>query len=388
MNPNSLRSLAIGYTAAQLGTQIGWIALIWWVLTTYHSPQLVAALFVAYQVPSLLSAPFTGALLDRFNPKTVAVLGLGIGTCATVALALLSLRGWLSLSIAFALVVVFSITSPAPITYRRVLIGQLVLPAELPAAYALFSLGMEASILAGPALGGVLVARWSVGAALSFFALGLALYLAAIAILPYIPRSEPVEAKLDVLTGAREIVSRPVVFAVTLLTFFFFLAYGPLEVALPVAARETYHASAQGYGLLWTAYAIGSVCGLLLLRARYQRLPTTVILPSIAVMWGILASALAFAQSLAIAMVVLLIAGFLWSPYNALEQAFMQIQIPERLQGSVFSMQSSFLYTLAVPLGAMIGGWAMGFTTPQTVLFASGAACVISGLAGYAATRS
>ena len=383
----NLRVLAIGYTASQLGTQIGWIALIWWVLNEYRSPQLVAAAFVAYQLPSILSAPLIGTLLDRFNPKTVAVLGLGFGTCATVALAYLALRGTLSLPIALALVVLVSIASPASLTYRRVLIGQLVPAAELPAAYAMFSLGVEAAVLIGPALGGILVARWSVGVALTFFALGSALYLVAIAVLRYVPRTEALEGKLDIFAGAREIARRPIVLAVTLLTFFFFLAYGPLEVALPIAARSTYHASAVGYGLLWTSYAIGSVSGLLVLRGQYQRAPTTIMLSSIAVMWGILASGLAFAGSLVVAMLVLLAAGFFWSPYNALEQAFMQVQIPEHLQGSVFSMQDSFFYRLTVPLGAMIGGWALIHTTAQAVMFASGAACVVAGLAGFAATE-
>jgi predicted MFS family arabinose efflux permease len=235
--------------------------------------------------------------------------------------------------------------------------------------------------------GGLLIARWSVGVALLLSAFGVAVYLCAIALLRYVPRAETSEARLDIFSGAREILGRPIVLAVTLLTFFFFLAYGPLEVALPVAARETFHTNAWGYGLLWTAYALGSVSGLLLLRARYQHVPAMLMLSAIAVMWGVLASALAFAHSLGVAMLVLLVAGFLWSPYNALEQAFMQVQIPERLQAAVFSMQSSFLYTLAVPLGAMLGGWAMGHTTPQTVMFASGAACVISGLAGYAGAR-
>jgi hypothetical protein len=53
--------------------QIGWIALVWWVLNSARSPQLLGALFVAYQLPSLVTAPLTGAILERFHAKTVAV---------------------------------------------------------------------------------------------------------------------------------------------------------------------------------------------------------------------------------------------------------------------------------------------------------------------------
>ncbi|HLI95923.1 MAG TPA: MFS transporter [Candidatus Baltobacteraceae bacterium] len=180
--------------------------------------------------------------------------------------------------------------------------------------------------------------------------------------------------------------ARPLVLAVSLLTFFFFFAYGPLEVALPVAARVTFHTNSAGYGAMWSAYAVGSVAGLLVLRAQYQRFQTTTILCAIAVMWGVLSMALAFTHVLAAAMIVLLIAGFLWSPYNALESAFMQVQVPEHVQGAVFSMQSSFLYMLAVPLGAMAGGWVLAHTTPQNVMLLSGGACVVAGAIGYAST--
>lgn len=384
---SALRSLALGYASAQVGTQIGWVALVWWVLNSVRSPQLLAALFVAYQLPSLLSAPLTGTMVDRFHAKTVAVFASIVATLVVTALAVLAACGVLTIPLLLGLVVIFALTTPATLTYRRVLVGQITGTAELPAAYALFSLGSEASILIGPALGGLLVGRWSVSAALWCLAFGTAVYTATILASPYSSQTQLHERKLDILSGAREILSRPLVLAITLLTFFFFFAYGPLEVALPVAARVIFRTDATGYGLMWTAYAVGSVSGLLLLRSSYQRLPAARILCIIAVMWGALASALAFAHSLPVAMIVLSVAGFMWSPYNAIEQAFMQVQVPQDVQGAVFSMQSAFLYTLAVPLGAMAGGWALAHTSPLAVILASGIACVAAGVGGYAVTR-
>jgi hypothetical protein len=34
----------------------------------------------------------------------------------------------------------------------------------------------------------------------------------------------------------------------------------------------------------------------------------------------------------------------------------------------------------------MIGGWALAHVTPQALMFASGSACVLAGVAGYTAT--
>lgn len=381
-----LRLLAIGFACTQLGVQIGWIALVWWVLNGARSPATLGVLFVAFQLPALVSAPIIGAFVDRVNAKAIALFALAVEAIASTILCVLAIRGTLTLPVLLGLVVIFALGQPATSTYRRKLIGQITDAADLPAAYGLFSLGNEAAVLVGPAAGGLLIGRWSVGVALCGFAAGMLVYLAALATTHYSHHCESHDRKFDVLEGARAIATRPLVLAVTLLSFFFFFAYGPLEVALPVAARITFHANAAGYGAMWSAYAVGSVAGLMLLRAQYQRFPTTAILCAIAVMWGTLSALLAFTQSLLAAMIVLLVAGFLWSPYNALESAFMQVQVPERVQGAVFSMQSSFLYMLAVPLGAMAGGWALAHTTPQAVMFASGAACVVAGLAGLAGT--
>jgi MFS family permease len=383
----ALLYLALGFSASQLGLQIGWIALVWWVLNAAHSPQLLGALFVAFQVPMILSAPLVGALLDRVDAKNVAIGCIAAATLAEAALAVFAWRGALPLSLLFALVVVVSLSAPATLTYRRVLIGRLVADGELPAAYAVFSMGSEAAILLGPAAGGVIVGKLSTAAALAALAIGTAAYLGAIAVSRYTHEPGPRKRKLDLLEGTREIMTRPLVLGVTLLTFFFFLAYGPLEVALPVAARSVFHTDATGYGIMWTAYAVGSVSGLLVLRARYERFPTVLVLCAIAIIWGALASGLAFAPTLVSAMLVLLVAGFFWSPYNALESAFMQMQVPTAVQGAVFSMQSSFLYTLAVPLGAMLGGWALAHTSPRTVMLASGVACIAAGVIGAVTLR-
>lgn len=383
LHNSRLRSLAIGFAAAQLGRQIGWIALVWWLVNGERSPTLLGALFVAYQLPMMLSAPLAGSLLDQLGPKRIAAY---CGFAATLALLAMTLLAWTStmtLPLVFGLLVVVSLTTPATLIYRRTLIGQLVPTEELPAAYAIFSLASEASILLGPAVGGLIIGRWSTGGALFAFALGTAGYLVSIALSRYSRTEESQRSKLDLLSGAREIARRPLVLAITLLTFFFFLAYGPLEVALPLAAHLVFHTTAVGYGLMWTAYAVGSISGLLLLRSYYQRFSTTKVLCAIAVMWGLLAGAIAFTSSSHIAMALLFAAGLLWSPYNALESAFMQVQVPERVQGAVFSMQSSFLYTLAVPLGAMIGGWMIARTTPDSVILASGAACIVAGVIGW-----
>jgi MFS family permease len=161
----ALRRLALGHAAAQLGLQIGWIALIWFALNAARSPQLLGLLFVAFQVPTLLLAPVVGALLDRVDARRFALAALAVAVAAETVMALLAAAHALALPALFALVVVVSITAPATLTFRRMVVGQIAAAEDLAPAYGCFSLGTEASLLLGPAAGGLIIGRWSLAAA-------------------------------------------------------------------------------------------------------------------------------------------------------------------------------------------------------------------------------
>jgi MFS family permease len=167
----------------------------------------------------LLLAPVVGGLLDRMNARRLALAALGIAVAAETAMALLAAAHALTLPALFALVVVVSVTAPATLTFRRMIVGQIASTEDLAPAYGLFSLGTEASLLLGPAAGGLIIGRFSLAAALAILALGTAVYLVTVAMTPYVREERCAVPSFDVLRGARELVKRPIVLGVTLLTF-------------------------------------------------------------------------------------------------------------------------------------------------------------------------
>jgi MFS family permease len=169
--------------------------------------------------------------------------------------------------------------------------------------------------------------------------------------------------------------------ALTLLTLVFFFSYGPLEAALPVYSRQTLHASAGGYGLLWTGFGVGAFAGVLTLTRLSHRWRPGIALPMIAILWGALLCPLFFIRQLPLAMLFLGVAGASWAPYTPMETTLLQRLVPAEIRGQVFGARHS-LVVAATPLGAACGGVLLQYLSAPVVIAISGVACILAGLGG------
>src|SRR4030095_3700755 len=140
-------------------------------------------------------------------------------------------------------------------------------------------LGLNATFalyIAGPVLGGVIVASTSAGVALFFDAFGALILLTAV--LMSVPRAatdpDALRPPQSHQAGWRIRRRRPVAARLLIVEFFFNFFYMPIEVALPLYVRETLDGGASGLGLTWGA-AGGCVC-------RRRRLGESAATPSAA----------------------------------------------------------------------------------------------------------
>src|SRR5262249_405056 len=212
----------------------------------------------------------------------------------------------------------------------------------------------------------------------SFLLMGLlALTLPTIRREPRVTR----HAAADRWLGFGALFSLRYVPALTLLSLVFFFSYGPLEAALPVYSRETLHASAGGYGPLWTGFGIGAFGGVLTLPKLSRRWQPSLALPMIAVLWGALLFPLFFVRQLPLAMLFLGVAGASWAPYTPMETTLLQRLVPPEIRGQVFGARHS-LVAAAAPLGAAFGGLLLQYLSAPLVIAASGLACILAGLGG------
>src|SRR5262244_148848 len=375
--------LWLGLSVSYLGDQFTIIALLWFVLQLTGSGAAVGLVIFCFGLPGVVTGAILGRLLDRYQPRRV----IGFDNLARAALiaaiptiyALGSLQLWHVLVLA----VLAGALSPATTAGVRAFVPHLVDDADLDRANALTATSLQFSYLAGPLAAGFAVAKLGGPWAL-FIDAGSFLFMGLLALsLPTItrePRAVP-HAAVNRWLGFGALFSLRYVPALTLLSLVFFFSYGPLEAALPVYSRQTLHADAGGYGLLWTGFGMGAFAGVLTLTKLSHRWRPSIVLPMIAVLWGALLCPLFFIRQLPLAMLFLGVAGASWAPYTPMETTLLQRLIPAEVRGQVFGARHS-LVVAAAPLGAAFGGVLLQYLSAPLVIAISGLACILAGLGG------
>ena len=179
--------------------------------------------------------------------------------------------------------------------------------------------------------------------------------------------------------GFRPLISDPALRALLALSIVYYFAYGPLEPALAVFVRDRLGSGAAGFGLLWTAFGIGAMAGLLLVKTLSRRGPGLMNALSV-VAFGLATAPLALVHSMPAAIVFMALGGIAWGPYVALEASVIQRRVPARHLAGAFAARRAILWT-AAPLGVGAGGLMLRVLSPETVIGLSAGACVLAGLA-------
>jgi MFS family permease len=199
---------------------------------------------------------------------------------------------------------------PATEVGSRSILPELVEDRDLDAANMLWSFSLNLSLVIGPAVAGVLVASFG-GPSVLLIDAGTFVVMAFAAItLPSFRRSEPAaKAPLSERLGLRQLWQIKVVRSTTLLSLVFFFSYGPLEAALPLFSEGILQTDARGYGLLWSALAVGALIGTLSSTTLSRHLRLGIALPLIALLWGASLLPMVFTNKLWFACSLLLLGG-------------------------------------------------------------------------------
>jgi MFS family permease len=265
----NFRLLGTGQLTSTIGDYCYAVALPWVVLSTRGGVLLLGVLLACYGVPRAIAVPIGGILSDKVNPRSV-MLTADLSRCVFVAvfafLAAKRMDGIALLGPVAALIGAGEgIFLPASFT-----ITPAILAAEdLQQGNALLSVITEIGAIAGPVVGGLLVATTRPAVGFAVDAASFAVSAATLArVKPRTPVSEDREhditAPVSVLAMLRQ--SRVLQLIVLVCTVSNLAFGGTLQVALPALAHARFGAS--GYGDLVACLGAGSVAGsMLALRA-------------------------------------------------------------------------------------------------------------------------
>jgi MFS family permease len=267
------RLLWIGMTVSLVGDGIFFVAMAWQAYALWNAPAALSLIGIGMTIPTIVFLLPAGVLSDRLERRWL-MLCADVGRAAAVsALAVLSLTGLLTFWELVAVVAVYGIGTAFFTPAFEAIVPDIVPAADLAAANSLDQFVRPIALrLAGPALGGALVAGAGVGTAFavdaaSFVASTLAVFLMRA---PHHQRSDHVGSSLAALKEGLRFVRRRVWLWGTLVSAAIaYLAFmGPTEVLLPYVVKNELHATAGDLGLVFAAGGVGAIGAALIMGQR------------------------------------------------------------------------------------------------------------------------
>jgi MFS family permease len=363
-----------GDTLSNLGDGASWVALAWTGYELRGTAGAVGALLVAYSAPVLIGGPLVGILLDRFDRRRLLIADNLLRGVGMAAVPLLYAAGWLRFWHLFFAAALYGLLKMFPLAGVPTLIPDLVEDEELDAANAMESFSFWLGAVAGPALGGILLAFVAGPYVLAVDAVTYFVFAGALVRMGPVSGGDAVaEVRDSGFRPALALVARsPVILATTLMFMAANIGEGLVIVLLPLYADSV--AGATAYGAIVAAGAVGGLLGATFAGAVGGRLPYGRAIATFQAAAGLAVLPFVFKPPLVVAFAATFSSSFFIGPLTVWAQTIRMRVIPPELRGRVFAaLRTAMQGTLpvggavAAPLVAA-GGLRAGFLGAVVVI--------------------
>lgn len=372
----NFRLLSIATSVSLLGDGAFLVALVWQVYAISNTPTAMSFAGIAMTVPTIVFLLVGGVASDRLPRRDLMVAADCLRAVALAAMTVLSVLGALELWHIIVLVAVYGSGTAFFAPASDALVPELLSGDSLAQANALDQLLRPLLLrMAGPALGGVLVALWGAGAV---FGLDAASFAVSAVLLLFIRvparRAAAAGESLvrDLRAGWRFVRGHVwlwATFASAAIAYLLFM--GPVEVLLPYVIKTDLGGGPAALGLVFGAGGIGSAVTAVAMAQR--RLPRREI-TFMYVTWTLATVAVA-GYGLGSAIWQLMLVSLV---FNACETAgtivwatMKQRHVPPAFLGRVSSLD--WLISIGLlPLSFALTGPAAGAIGPRATLIVGG----------------
>jgi MFS family permease len=353
----------------------------WLVLQLTGSPAAVGLAVALQFLPMLVVGPISGVLVDLFPKRRILLVCQSVAALLAAGLAVWNAMGGTDVWVVYASCIALGITSAIDGPARQVFVNEVVGDAGLPAAIGLNSAIGQLGAMAGPALGGVVIAHAGPAAAFAANAgLGVAVLVMIASMRPgelhHSPAApEPGARRGQILAGFRFVRARPPLLLTMLLAGLLgaFGMNGP--VVLAAFADGVWHSGPAGFGLFNTVSAVGALAGALV-ATRIKRFGRKGIVAS-AGLFGLTQLLAALMPTQEWFVVMLIVVGFMTLVFLTSAATAVQLEAGASVRGRVLALYFPLLLG-GHALGGLLAGWLTEDFGVRTGLVVTGALGMVS----------
>lgn len=399
------RLLFGGSSISFIGDQFTLVALPWLVLQLTGDPAQLGLVLAVMALPRATFMLIGGAVVDRMSPRRVLLTARLANALLVGLLAALVLAGaiqmWMVYVLAFGIGLCTAFAYPA----GGSILPQMLAPGQLQAANSIMMGMRQLSMLIGPALAGLLVTAGSApggaaGATEAVHGTGLAFVVDAVSFLFSVAsllaihisserdsRAPPGGVLSQVIEGLRVLWRDAQLRSfIAYMAFVSVLVMGPLQVGLPLFAKERLSEGAAAFGWLMTANGAGMLLGSIVSTSitRLVRGRVGVLVLSVDACAGLALAVLSAVHSELTGAALLLMTGIFAGTVQIAIITWLQRRVPQAMMGRTMSIVM-FTFLGLAPLAAALAGGLLKVISLTELFIGSGLA--LTALATICLTR-
>lgn len=368
----------VGALVSNIGRWMQATALSWVVLTelTNNDAGAMGVTMALQFAPPLLLVSVTGWAADRFSRRGLLVITQMLQLVLGLLVGILILLGDMTLPIMYGLAVMLGVVAAFDNPARQAFVSDIVSRENASNAVALNSASFNGARMIGPAVAGVGIVLVGSG---WVFVINSLMFLAMIAALMLLRTDDLVprvvgSGSARLADGFRYVAGRPDLIVVFAMVFLL----GAFGMNFPIFASTMaieFGQDADGYGLLSSILAIGSLAGALLAAQRDRARVRFVVFGT--ALFAVAGLVSAFMPTYWLYAVTLMATGFAVVTTLTTANGYVQTTTDPALRGRVLALYMAILMG-GTPLGAPIVGWVADQYGPRVAILLGAAAAFVA----------
>ncbi len=335
--------------------------------------------------PIVLFSLVSGVAADALNRRTLMLATQSTMALLALVLAVLTLRGLSSVWPIYLLAACSSAAGAFDTPARQALLPTLVPRDDLPNAISLNTIAMQVASVAGPALGGLMIATLDIGWVYVANALSFLFVIGALLLMTGRGRShmaagEHGGSRGDIsiaaaLEGLRFVFRTPLIRS-TMLLDFFATFFSSATALLPIFAQDVLHVGARGYGWLYAAPAAGAVlASAVMVRAVDGIEDRGRVLIGSVLVYGLATAAFGVSTVFWVTFGCLALTGAADTVSMIFRNLIRQLETPDHLRGRMVGVNMVF-FMGGPQLGELEAGLAANWFGPVFAVVSGGVGCL------------
>ena len=373
------RLLITGQFVSVTGSGLRQLAVTYQVYVLTESSFAVGLLGLFSALPLLVFSLWGGVIADRFDRRRLLLLTNASLGLVSVALAATTQTGVATVPVLYALTAVGAALSALDNPARSALMPSLLERRLLPAAAAIRQTVLQIASVIGPAVAGLLIARFGVAIVYWIDATTFAVAFVTVLLMRARPRdvtvvhAPPLRALAD---GVAFLRSRPLILA-TMSVDFFATFFAVSRAVMPYFADRVFAVGPEGLGLLFAAPAIGAafVAATSGWTAAVRRKGLGVL--AAVVVFGLSTAAFGFLprDGFVVGLVLLAIAEGADVVSTIFRHTIILLETPDEFLGRLTAINQMFVAS-GPRLGEVESGVVAALWSPEAAVVTGGLACV------------